>query len=287
MKRTLISSAVLLSLAAGMLACSGQYVPGLGGAATPTLAPYSIPITYLNVSLVTPPYYTNKVVAEQADLRDQRSPADDVPVYVRIIIREGDPYIDFRSPERSSYYSPDSQVLVYPLEDLVQTFPEAAAAAQQLTGMLTPGEAPPPRELPFWPLVTFSGVAGTPLQSFGRPVLTAHRQHVDFGSGRGVRYLTLLEYDPPRPNRMSGLIYTFQGLTNDRKYYVSVIVPLSVDDNSPTRTETQQNLENLAEQAVPDYGKIAEALEAVAPDQFGLLSLAECDALVKSLVVSP
>ena len=281
MKRSLITFASLISLAAGMLACAGQ-IPGVPAAsATPTLEPYAVPVTYRNVSLVAPPFYTNRVTAEELELREQMNPADDVPAYQRIIIQES---ADFHfGPDVSR---PDSQVLVYPLADLIQTFPEAAAAAAQLQVVLGPGDAPLPLVLPFWPLASYSGVIGAPLTSLGRPALTAHRQHLDFKSGRGIRYVTLLEQDPPRVHRLDGLIYTFQGLTDDRLYYVSIILPLGLPDNIPGNPEGVKVLQTLAGEAAPDYAAIAQGLDRVPPESFHL-TLAQCDALVRSLAVGP
>jgi hypothetical protein len=276
----------LLLTAAAMLACSGQDLLPAPQSPTPTLLPYAVPLSYRNVSLVAPPFYTNKVTAENLDLREQRDPADEVPAYVQILIREGNGYYDVEDPQHTVYYSPASQILVYPLADLIQTYPQAADAAAGLQVMLGPGDAPLPKELPFWPLVTYSGVVGAPLETLGRPVLTAHRQYIDFGTGRGIRYITLLEQDPPRKARLSGLIYTFQGLTADRMYYVVVILSLGLPDNIPANGENIKVLNTLAAEPAPDYAAIAQALERVTSDKF-FLPLEQCDALVSSLAVSP
>jgi hypothetical protein len=238
-------------------------------AASPSVPENMIRFTYRNVSLITPPFLSNKITAERLELREQLNPADDVPGYIQIDIRE-----PWDVDDENGLYS---QVLVYPLGDLVQTYPEAADAAAKLGDILQGAEESLPGELPFWPLVRFSGVIGTPLESPGKPALFTHAQRLDFGSGGGVRYVTLLESQPAKPYKLAGLIYTYQGLTGDGKYYVSVILPISI----PHEEAINADLEQLA-----DVNAIAQTLSVLDGDQFQL-SLAECDGLVRSLVVGP
>ena len=54
----------------------------------------------------------------------------------------------------------------------------------------------------------------------------AQYQVFPFGSGGGIRYLTLYaQYYAPINNH--DLFYTYQGLTNDGKYWVSAILPIN------------------------------------------------------------
>ena len=278
MRKISLVSAIMLILS--VIACGTPGTPAAGPAvpaaaqATPTSPENTIRFAYRNVSLVTPPFGSNKITAEQLELREQLNPADDVPSFIQIDIREPWDVAD----ENGLY----SQVLVYPLADLVQTYPEAGDAAVKLQGIIKQSGEPLPGQLPFWPLQYFSGVIGAQLKSYGRPVLTAQAQLLDFGNGHGIRYVTLLEQQPPRVHRMEGLIYTYQGLTNDGLYYVSVILPIDM----PHEDALRHDLENRAELPVPDYAGIAQRLNALAPDQF-YLRLGDCDGLIKSLAVSP
>lgn len=267
-KSVMLMMLVMLST----FACGAPAIP------TPTALPTTaissentVRVAYDNVSFVTPPFLTNKVTAEYLALREQRDPADDVPSYIQINIRE--PW-DFTSPE--GLYS---QVLVYPLADLVQTYPQASDAAASLLGISGQGTEPLPESLPFWPLEYYSGVIGAPLESYGQPMLFAHPQRLDFASGRGVRYLTFLEQQPVRQYPLEGLIYTYQGLTDDGLYYVSVILPILIRSE-----ETFATLEGMARQSPPEYGSMAELLNEMADDQFQS-TLGEFDGMIESLVV--
>jgi hypothetical protein len=258
-----------------MTACGAARTPvHVTPTASQTEAENTIRFTYGNVSLITPPFLSNKITAEQRELREQSTPADDVPNYLQINIRE-----PWDVTDESGLYS---QVLVYPLADLVQTHPEAADAVSKLQEILNqPGESLPV-ELPFWPRTYYSGVIGAPLKSHGQPALYVHAERLDFASGHGVRYMTLLESQPARPTRFDGLIYTYQGLTSDGKYYVSVILPILISHEDAI----QNDLEALARLPVPDWNGVAQGLSALGADPL-YPSLADCDGLVRSLTVGP
>jgi hypothetical protein len=56
---------------------------------------------------------------------------------------------------------------------------------------------------------------------------------VSFKNGEGIRYLTMHVQDLA-PILNEGLLYTFQGLTNDKQYYISFSIPVS----HPALTDT-------------------------------------------------
>lgn len=56
-------------------------------------------------------------------------------------------------------------------------------------------------------------------------VMHTHLQYLDFQNGQGLRYLT--QYDQAFiPINNYELIYTYQGLTSDGKYYVAAVLPV-------------------------------------------------------------
>jgi len=224
----------------------------------------SIRFVYDNVMLVTPPWYSNKITAEYRDLREQEGPSDAVPPFLQIDLREPSDY-----PYEDSI---SSQVLVYPLADLKATYPHAADAVTQLDSLLDVAEEPLPDQLPFWPQY-----------EFGIPALTAQAELLDFGSGRGIRYITYLSRQVPWSATSLGLIYTYQGITSDGQYYVSIILPVHITDESGM----QNNLIAFLQQSPPNYQGASEILNGLTTEQFSILSLDECDDLVRSLVIFP
>jgi hypothetical protein len=103
------------------------------------------------------------------------------------------------------------QIFVYPLADLAMN--EAAGnTAQSLQVLLQ--ERQTEQVLPFLPLINAAQVLHTQVK------------YLDFKNGQGVRFLT--QYDQgPLPVNNHELIYTYQGLTSDGKYYLAAVLPVN------------------------------------------------------------
>jgi hypothetical protein len=271
---------VLVSLVAMSVSCSlSTQTPSPSPEANiiesqPALSDNSFRVSYRNISFVTPPYYSNRIIAEQLELAEQASPDVWPPYFEQIQFGE--------KWDLAETNGIPSLVLVYPVADLTQTYADGARAVSDLRALLQADQSTPlPQELPFWPLVYYTQVAGAQLASYGRPVLAAHSQYLDFQSGHGVRYLTFLESQPPRLYSTDSLIYTYQGLTSDGGFYVSVMISLFIKDDS-----TRTGFQSLAAQNPPDYTGILEELSGLTDEQFQP-SLGDCDNLVASLVITP
>ncbi len=267
---------ILMLITVASAACSPSTQTSSPDAAgnQPVIPENSFRVSYRNISFVTPPYYSNKIIAEELELAEAQNPADWPPSFFQIQFHD--------QADLAFADSLASLVQVYPVADLSETYVEGAAAISTLQTFLAGDQEPIPSSgLPFWPLEYYTQVAGAPLASFGEPALSVHVQYLDFQSGHGIRYLTFMENHVVRTSRMDRLIYTFQGLTSDGQYYVSVIIPLSVNDDT-TRTD----LNSLATQNPPDYTAMTAKLAGMTDEQFHL-SLTECDNLITSLSVNP
>lgn len=240
----------------------------------PVIPDNSFWVSYRNISFVTPPFYSNKIIAEELELAEAQSPAEWPPSFYQIQFHD--------QADLAFADSLTSLVQVYPVAQLSQTYVEGANAITTLQSLLAGDRAIlPATGLPFWPLEYYTQVAGAPLASYGEPALTVHDQYLDFQTGHGVRYITFMENHVTRTSRMDRLIYTYQGLTSDGHYYISVIIPLFVKDDA-IRTE----LNSLATQNPPDYAGMTEKLAGMTPDQFQL-SLTGCDNMITTLSVAP
>lgn len=247
--------------------------PGINGN-QPVVPDNSFWVSYRNISFVTPPFYSNKIIAEELELADAQSPADWPPSFFQIQFHD--------QADLAFADSLTSLVQVYPVDQLSQTYIAGANAISTLQSLLANNQAAlPSTGLPFWPMEYYTQVVGAPLESFGEPALTVHAQYLDFQTGHGIRYLTFMENHIARTSRMDRLIYTYQGLTSDGQFYISVIIPLFVNDDA-TRTD----LNSLETQNPPDYSGMVERLTGMTADQFHL-SLTECDNMIASLSVAP
>ena len=135
----------------------------------------------------------------------------------------------------------------------------------------------PQEELPFLP------------NEHAGQVLHAQEKFLSFKNGTGIRYITQLSQAAfPLINNMDAF-YTFQGLTSDGQYYVSVIMPvnlpyLAADYGpeafiNPTEVQNPENypgyLQSMLEKLNRPEG---EGINPYAP------SLASLDAMVQSLL---
>ncbi len=130
-------------------------------------------------------------------------------------------------------------------------------------------------ELPFLP-------ANPQIQSF-----FIHETSISFTDGLGVRFIT--EYsDGPNPITNLNIIYTFQGLTDDGKYWVAVTFPISnpilpADDSSPWPPEGY-TFESWSQNYDAYVSQVKDALEAQALDSFSP-TIDNLDSLIRSISV--
>ena len=160
------------------------------------------------------------------------------------------------------------QIFVYPAGDLASTNETMGKMAADLQTLLQSQQAGD--KLPFLPLYNEA------------QMMHAQVQYLDFKSGKGVRFLTQYA-QAPVPVANDEVIYTFQGLTSDGKYYVAAVLPvtnpvLPASSSDPTqqanvRADYQGYLSKLV------AGLNQDAASSFTPD------LSKLDALVSSIEV--
>jgi hypothetical protein len=109
-----------------------------------------------------------------------------------------------------------------------------------------------------------------------RRVMWTQSKYLEFPGASGVRYLTAF-HQAAMPVVNADLLYTFQGMTTDGQYYISVIFPVRTDslpDEVGVLDENFDLSESLAE--------TAEMLNELAPEAF-TPSLTLLDNLILSL----
>lgn len=119
-------------------------------------------------------------------------------------------------------------IYVYPVEEYTQLDEDIAALVNNLKTILGSPDQPLPERLPFLP--TFNAAQ----------IFYSNAQMIPFQNGSGIRYIT--QYGQGAlPINNQDVFYTFQGLTNDGKYYIAAVLPISnsllvedIDQNSTT-----------------------------------------------------
>jgi hypothetical protein len=113
---------------------------------------------------------------------------------------------------------------------------------------------------------------------------------IPFQNGKGIRTLTqYAQYFAPVNN--NELFYQFEGLTDDNKYYVIAVLPVT----APILPENENPEASVPEGGVTiptDIGlnniyyiSVTEKLNSIAPDEYSP-SLNTLDALIQSILVT-
>jgi hypothetical protein len=109
----------------------------------------------------------------------------------------------------------------------------------------------------------------------------AQLKYLDFAGGSGVRYIT--QYSQAAiPINNREMFYTFQGLTSDGKYYISIIMPVSHSVLPATGEGAYQP--DLDDNFGAYIFEVQSQLEAQTSESY-TPNLVELDALVESIVV--
>ncbi|MBK7452998.1 MAG: hypothetical protein IPJ46_04545 [Anaerolineales bacterium] len=186
---------------------------------------------------------------------------------------------------QNTTYQP--QISIYPADQYAQMGDQPKLIIERLQTILQmqtffPQPVPdmfvtirPQEELPFLPILD----AGQ--------VFHAQENFLSFQNGSGIRYVTQLSqaHFPLINNRDA--FYTFQGLTGDGKYYVSVIMPINlpylagsdgVDPDNPTDVQSPDTYPAYLSSMVDRLNQAEGEANPYAP------SLSSLDALVRSLL---
>ena len=171
----------------------------------------------------------------------------------------------------------EPQIFVYPADEYAKLNANASDQIQKLKAI----------------------IAGAPLSKDSVPnwvmnaaqLMAAKMQVIDFQNGRGVRFLTQYDQYPAIINNHE-LFYMFQGLTNDGKYYVVAILPVTSsilpEDEKPESPVPAGGVPvptNTGTDAAY-YDAVTKTLEAMYEDSFNP-SLFQLDALIQSISVTP
>lgn len=198
---------------------------------------------------------------------------------------------DYASQHASAFFTPELHI--YPISG----YKKSLAASKEQVGQLEEGIQKLREILNDRPQFLTGEIPFLPYGIDATQAFHAHVNYVDFKNGTGVMFLTQYNIEPSLINNQ-GLFYTFQGLTNDGKYYVSALFPVTVPFLPKDFTEDQfegytlptdswGKDSRLNAQKYQSYLKdVALRLEALPPDQYEP-ALTLFNELVSSLEVAP
>jgi len=114
-------------------------------------------------------------------------------------------------------------------------------------------------------------------------VMHAHRQSLDFKDGKGLRYLTQFDQGP-LPINNAELIYTYQGLTGDGKYYVAAVLPVTHPSLPVDAKVTGKEPPEFVSDFPAYLANVVETLNSQAANSF-TPDLSQLDAMMSSLEI--
>ena len=256
--------------------CTSSSQPSAAGSAEPSdtatstpgpSGPAGAPFSFDAVSLVIPPEVGTGAVGETVARVDD----------------PGEPYFE-RAPEHTKvtlrHDGPDSgvepEIRVYPVEELVAM--GRNEELDKLRAILADAGTEPTDDS--LPLVPYYNAA---------PLVSAQFDQLSFAGGSGVRFLT--EYaQEAAPVINDGLIYHFQGVTDDERYYIVAVLPLRgdmlADGFAPDASIPPGGVPN-PESGLgdPEYYRAVDAALEQAGSQAFTPSLDALDQLIESLKV--
>jgi uncharacterized protein YceK len=162
-----------------------------------------------------------------------------------------------------------AQIFLYPVAELDLYNAGASKAAADLKKLLEDKEVG--EYLPFLPLFNAA------------QVMHAKVEFIDFGNGKGVRYLTQFDQAPIPINNYE-LIYTYQGLSEDGKYYVAAIFPVTHPE-LPESNDVAGDQEFIVDNFIADMAESVVKLENLSDSSFSP-DLTKLDALIQSIEIN-
>lgn len=167
----------------------------------------------------------------------------------------------------------EPKIFVYPVDEFAAMNEGAAININELRTLLSDNSPTFPDKLPHLPIFN------------AEQMFHAQAKKMVFGSGEGVRYITQYSQAFVQVNN-NELLYTFQGLTSDGKYYIAVQLPILTP---LLDTMTAPNFNDPAftgDQYAIYLDGVAKTLNSLAPAFFSP-TLEVFDQFVMSIVVTP
>jgi hypothetical protein len=275
----------LLALIAFMLACNlpslSTSTPAANTSEPPAtvVAPTNTPITtgntvtLNNVTITIPQGLAKDALTEMISaVTDPNAPAWEMaPAHLEFTLTSYQLQDKFHQPK----------IYIYPAQEFAADS-GAGESIRRLQAILTNTAPPTADNLPFVPFFN----AGQ--------VFAAQIQIIQFQNGSGVRFLTEYAQSFATINNRE-LFYHFQGLTDDGKYYIIAILPVTApmlaSDEKPDAPVPPDGVpfpgyDDPNADFIGYYDAITEKLNAQTPENFQP-SLSVLDDLMRSLIVTP
>ena len=257
-----IATSVAGTLAAQIPAAPPQASNTPDAPTATTIPPTAAPdILYQGTSFSYADFLASSITLETIPALNSEGPEGSYPEHIQFS------FVGY--PLSGTFHDP--RIMIYPVDAYRSIFPYANDIFDNLQTLLA-NQPSNPERIPFLPIFNAA------------QLMRAQVKYFDFQNGSGVRFLTIYGQSALVVNNQE-LFYTYQGMTNDGKYYISAILPIShpsLPATSPTNLD-----QNFYEEFEAHITEVTNQLNGQADDSFAP-TLSALDAMMQSfLITSP
>lgn len=229
-----------------------------------------ISVSFQNVSFVIPEGLASGASSEIIPAADEASggPWGVAPEYIEFVLMDYSPRDDFRPPV----------IRVYPAQEYAAANSWAQSSLAKLQAILASPSMPMTNDN--LPTIPFNGAAAQQYAS--------QAKIVSFANGSGVR-MTSQYAQFPGPILKDGSYYHYEGLTNDGKYMVAIMVPVTLPIQATAENPSADGIiypSDISDTTALDayFQGVTDLLNAASPDSFQP-NLNLLDALIQSIQI--
>ncbi len=229
-----------------------------------------ISVSFQNVQFVIPEGLASGASSEVIPAADEASggPWGVAPEYIEFVLMDYSPRDEFRPPV----------IRIYPAQEYAAVNSWAQSSLAKLQGILASPSMPLTNEN--LPTIPFNGAAA---QQYA-----AQAKIISFANGSGVR-MTSQYAQFPGPILKDGSYYHYEGLTNDGKYMVAIMVPVTFPIQATAENPSADGVvypSDISDTIALDayFQGVTDLLNAATPDSFQP-NLNVLDALIQSIQI--
>ena len=229
-----------------------------------------ISVSFQNVSFVIPEGLASGASSEIIPAADEASggPWGVAPEYIEFVLMDYSPRDDFRPPV----------IRIYPAQEYAAANSWAQSSLAKLQAILASPSMPMTNDN--LPTIPFNGAAAQQYAS--------QAKIVSFANGSGVR-MTSQYAQFPGPILKDGSYYHYEGLTNDGKYMVAIMVPVTLPIQATAENPSADGIiypSDISDTTALDayFQGVTDFLNAASPDSFQP-NLNLLDALIQSIQI--
>ena len=229
-----------------------------------------ISVSFQNVQFVIPEGLASGASSEVIPAADEASggPWGVAPEYIEFVLMDYSPRDEFRPPV----------IRIYPAQEYAAVNSWAQSSLVKLQAILASPSMPLTNEN--LPTIPFNGAAA---QQYA-----AQAKIISFANGSGVR-MTSQYAQFPGPILKDGSYYHYEGLTNDGKYMVAIMVPVTLPIQATAENPSADGVvypSDISDTIALDayFQGVTDLLNAATPDSFQP-NLNVLDALIQSIQI--